>query len=63
MDPLVLQDFPSLGGVPFNEQWELLKPIIERLYVQEKQKLPEILKAFKGYGFDAVCDPPANTSY
>ena len=54
MEPLVLPDFPSLDGVPFSEQWELLKPTIGRLYVQEKQKLPDFVRAFKGYGFDAV---------
>ena len=54
MEPLVVDDFPSLDGVPFSEKWDLLKPSIERLYVQEKQKLPDIVRAFKDYGFDAV---------
>lgn len=54
MEPLVVHDFPSLDGVPFSEKWERLKPTIERLYVQEKQKLPDIVKAFKAFGFDAV---------
>ena len=49
-----MDDFPLLDGVPYSEKWELLKPTIERLYIQEKQKLPDIVKAFKDYGFDAV---------
>lgn len=45
----------SLLDVPFNERWELLKPTIERLYIDEKRKLPDVMKILKDqYGFDAV---------
>ena len=33
----------SLDGVPFDQQWDLLKPLIQRLYVDEALKLPEII--------------------
>ena len=41
-------------NVPFSERWELLKPDLERLYLDEKRKLPEIIEIMKSqYEFDA----------
>ncbi|KAF8853073.1 hypothetical protein BDZ45DRAFT_599053 [Acephala macrosclerotiorum] len=40
--------------LPFNQRWEPLKPYLERLYLNEKMKLPEIVAIMKSqYGFDA----------
>ena len=45
----------SLVGVPFDQQWELLKPTIERLYVRENRKLSEVISIIRDqYGFDAM---------
>ncbi|KAG8532977.1 uncharacterized protein KY384_001759 [Bacidia gigantensis] len=45
----------SLLNVPFGQRWELLRPVIERLYVEEGRKLPEILTRVKDqYGFSAA---------
>ncbi|KAE8448090.1 hypothetical protein EG329_009855 [Mollisiaceae sp. DMI_Dod_QoI] len=40
--------------LPYNQRWEPLKPYLERLYLEEKMKLPEIVTMMKRqYGFDA----------
>lgn len=45
--------------VPFHERWEVLRPIIEQLYVQEKRRLLEVMKIMKAdYAFDAESVPP-----
>ncbi|KAI4126041.1 MAG: hypothetical protein LQ347_005128 [Umbilicaria vellea] len=56
MDQSVPQGLPNrLPDVPFHEKWELLKPIIERLYIDESQKLSDVVNAVKAqYGFDAA---------
>jgi hypothetical protein len=42
------------SDAPFTEKWELLKPYLERLYLDEKRKLPEVVQIIKTqYGFDA----------
>ena len=42
-------------NVPINEKWELLRPTIERLYIDQNLKLSEVINAVKSqYGFDAV---------
>ena len=55
MEALAAQSFPlSLHGVPFDQQWELLKPTIERLYIHENRKLPDVIKSIRDqYGFNA----------
>ena len=41
--------------VPFDQKWEILKPTIERLYVHEERKLPELMQLIKNqYGFVAA---------
>ena len=45
----------SLLGVSFDQKWELLKPAIERLYIHENRKLPDVIQSIKDqYGFDAA---------
>lgn len=48
--------FPvSHGDVPFQERWELLRPIITQLYVDEEKTLSEVVAIMKAeHGFDAV---------
>ncbi len=46
---------PSLHGVPFDQKWELLKPTIERLYINENRSLPDVISAIRdNYEFDAA---------
>lgn len=41
-------------NVPFNKKWDLLKPVIEQLYVDENQALPDVVAIMKrDYGFAA----------
>jgi hypothetical protein len=41
--------------IPFNKRWELLKPEIERLYIDENVLLRDIVRIMKEkYDFDAV---------
>lgn len=56
MDQYVPQGPPNrLPDVPFYEKWELLKPTIERLYIDESRKLSDVISAVKAqYGFDAA---------
>ncbi|KAL6712976.1 hypothetical protein ACLMJK_009531 [Lecanora helva] len=45
---------PALAGVPFGQKWDLLKPTIERLYIEESLKLSEVIKILKDrHHFDA----------
>jgi hypothetical protein len=55
MDPLVPDEGDiHLFDVPFGERWEILKPTIERLYIREGLKLPQLIEALRvRYGFDA----------
>jgi hypothetical protein len=40
--------------LPFDQRWEPLRPYLERLYLEEKMKLPKIVTVMKEqYGFDA----------
>ena len=42
-------------AVPFDKKWEILKPTIERLYVHEECKLPELMQRMKDqHGFVAA---------
>lgn len=44
----------ELYKVPYDQRWELLKPVLERLYLDEKLKLLEIIRLIKfNYGFDS----------
>ncbi len=56
MEPLDPQSLrPSLHSVPFDKKWGLLKPTIERLYIHENRKLPDVIKAIRDEkGFDAA---------
>lgn len=50
MDPPVSLDL----AVPFDRKWEILKPTIERLYVHEEYKLPDLMQIMNDqYGFVA----------
>lgn len=41
-------------GTPFNKKWDLLKPVIEQLYVDEGQPLSDVATILKrDYGFAA----------
>ena len=55
METLAAQSLPlSLHGVPFAQKWELLKSTIERLYIHENRKLPDLIKFVRDqYDFDA----------
>lgn len=45
----------SLLGIPFAEKWEVLKPTIQRLYVDENWKLSKVSEVLKSlYRFDAL---------
>ena len=45
----------SLISASYEQKWEILKPIIERLYVRENWKLNDIISEMKDhYGFVAV---------
>lgn len=51
----VVEPSPSLQGIPFDQKRELLKPIIERLYIREDQTLPNVIEAIRlQHGFDAA---------
>lgn len=56
MELSVLQgSLSSLQGVPFDQKWELLKPTIERLYIHEKRRLPDVIEQIRDEtGFDAA---------
>lgn len=42
------------ANVPFKQKWDLLKPVIEQLYVDENQALGEVVAIMKrDYGFAA----------
>ena len=45
----------ALLGVPLDQKWNLLKPTIERLYINENLKLSNIIEIIKDqYGFNAT---------
>lgn len=60
MDPLMPPTAASRlqvtipANLPFNKKWDLLKPVIKQLYIDEDQPLPELVTIMKrDYGFDA----------
>ena len=38
---------PSYFEVPYEKRWELFKPYLEQLYIQEKRKLSNIMNIMK----------------
>jgi hypothetical protein len=55
-----MDDAPDLMGIdganthiPFSQKWELHKPLLERLYLDEGFKLPKIQSVMREQGFDA----------
>jgi Clr5 domain len=47
MEGSVQNSAPSYSDVPYDKRWELLKPYLEQLYIQEKRKLSEIVEIMK----------------
>jgi hypothetical protein len=44
----------QLRAVPFSQRWEILKPALNDLYLEQNVKLPEIMEMMKAqFGFDA----------
>ena len=42
------------ANTPFDKKWDILKPVIEVLYLNQNMALPEIVKRMKAeYGFAA----------
>jgi Clr5 domain len=49
----------SLSDVPYEQKWELLKPHIHRLYIEENRSLPEVISMMKReFSFDAKSVDP-----
>ena len=45
----------ALSKVPFRSRWELLKPTIKRLYIDEGRRLIDVIDIIKrDYAFDAL---------
>ena len=55
MNPLEAQITPAaLLGLPYDEEWEALKPVIKSLYIEENGKLNGIIPTIGyQYGFHA----------
>ncbi|MCJ1472336.1 hypothetical protein MMC13_000983 [Lambiella insularis] len=44
----------QLAGTPFDKKWDILKPIIKRLYIDEEFKLPKVMERLRNdFGFHA----------
>ena len=55
MEGPALPDPATLHSAPFTKRWELLRPVIERLYLDENRPLSEVIEVMKTeHGFDAV---------
>ena len=54
--PSAAQDLSqSLAEATYDQKWDLLKPMIERMYVDEGRKLKDIIEIIKEeFGFNAV---------
>jgi hypothetical protein len=49
----------SLSDVPYNQKWELLKPHIYRLYVDENRSLSDVISMMKrDFNFNAKSVAP-----
>ena len=45
----------SLAGAKYDQKWDLLKPMVERMYVDEGRKLKDIIATIKDeFGFNAT---------
>ncbi|PVH95956.1 hypothetical protein DM02DRAFT_689112 [Periconia macrospinosa] len=50
-----MNPIPNASSSSFEEKWEILKPTIEHLYLDERKKVADIARIMKeNYGFDAV---------
>jgi hypothetical protein len=47
MEGIAQNSAPTFSDVPYEKRWELLKPYMEQLYIQEKQKLPDLVAIMK----------------
>jgi hypothetical protein len=53
-----VMDQPTNPRFTFNDKWEIHKPFVERLYLDEKLKLPKIQAIIRSeHDFDAVQVP------
>ena len=44
----------SLAKATYDQKWDLLKPVVERMYVDEGKKLKDIIATLKDeFGFNA----------
>ena len=42
------------ANTPFDKKWDILKPVIEGLYLSQNMKLPDVIERMKAdYGFAA----------
>ena len=58
--PLAMPPPPVLAGVPYEKQWDILKPFLQELYVVEGKKVPQIVEIMKErYNFPATWVIPA----
>jgi hypothetical protein len=49
----------SLSDVPYNQKWELLKPHIYRLYIDENRSLSDVISMMKrDFNFNAKSVAP-----
>ena len=57
----------ELTSVPYEQRWELLRPVIQQLYMNESKKLADVIRIIKDHSsFVAVWVPTTflmNTSY
>jgi hypothetical protein len=54
----------NLLDVRFDDRWELLKPILEHLFIREKKRFAEIVRIMKAdYHFDARWVPRYTVSF
>ena len=56
MNPLAQENVPAaLFNVPYDQKWDLLKLVIERLYIEEAWKLSQVVRMIQDWcGFNAA---------
>ena len=56
LNPSAAQDLSqSLAKATYDQKWDLLKPTVKRMYVDEGRKLKDIIEIIKEeFGFNAV---------
>ena len=47
MEGMAQNPWPSFSDVPYNKRWELLKPYLEELYINERREVSEIVGIMK----------------